>query len=80
MRRVQGGDGMMSAALIEKTMRDRAIDYVCPTCGAKAGTRCRTLSQNRTNPKRTSVDVRKYPCAERAALAWPAMLAEGLTA
>ena len=60
---------MMSAAATEKAIRDRAVDYACPTCGAKAGIRCPTVRLRRFDAR---------PCPERTALASRAMLAEGL--
>jgi hypothetical protein len=72
----------MSAALTEKTIRDRAVDYACPTCGAKAGIRCRIVTHRPARPGYTAgtkVDVMPNPCGERASLAWRDMLAEGLT-
>jgi hypothetical protein len=47
-----------------------ALDHGCPTCGAKAGVRCRFLTPNKTNPRRTKVDVRRKPCPERVSMAW----------
>jgi len=64
----------------EANIRAGALSHPCPSCGAKAGTRCRFLRPNVTNPKRTTVDVRKNPCEERATLAWRVILAEELTA
>jgi predicted RNA-binding Zn-ribbon protein involved in translation (DUF1610 family) len=63
----------------ERALRERAIDYACPECGAKAGIRCRIVTHRPARPgypKGTRVDVRPNSCAERASLAWPAMLAE----
>jgi hypothetical protein len=67
----------MSAIAAEQEIRSRAINHHdCPTCGARAGVRCRILTQNITTPTRTNVDVRKKPCPERASLGWREMLAE----
>jgi hypothetical protein len=63
----------------EKALQERALEFDCPTCGAKAGIRCRIVTHRPARPgypKGTKVDVRKKPCAERASLAWPATLAE----
>ena len=63
----------------EKALRERAISYDCPACGAKATVRCRIVTHRPARPgyvAGTKVDVRPGPCSERAALAWPAMLAE----
>ena len=63
----------------EKALRERAIGYDCPTCGAKATVRCRIVTHRPARPgygAGTKVDVKPNPCPERAALAWPAMLAE----
>ena len=61
--------------ITEGALRERALDYPCPTCGAAKSIRCRILTPNRTNPKRTTVDVRRRPCDERVTLAWRDMLA-----
>jgi hypothetical protein len=59
---------MTSPQLAE--LRERARAHDCPECGAAAGIRCRFLRPNITNPKRTVVQVRPNPCAERVAIAW----------
>ncbi len=74
---------MMSAAVVERTIRDRALEHACPTCGAKAKVRCRIITRRPARPGYTAgtkVDVMPNPCGERASLAWRAMLAEGLMA
>jgi hypothetical protein len=51
--------------------RQAVSDYPCPSCGAKAGVRCRILTRYTPWPgckERTKVDVRQKPCGERTAL------------
>jgi hypothetical protein len=61
----------------EADLRERALDHDCPSCGAKAGVRCRVVTKRseRTGyPAGTKVDVRAQPCPDRARLAWRQML------
>ena len=53
-----------------------ALTFDCPDCGAAPGVRCRILTPNVTNPKRTKVDVRRKPCAGRVTVAWRAHLGQ----
>jgi predicted RNA-binding Zn-ribbon protein involved in translation (DUF1610 family) len=65
----------------EKAIRERAVDYACPSCGARASIRCRIVTHRPARPgyvAGTKVDVKQKPCGERTTLAWRAMLAEGL--
>lgn len=61
---------------VEREVAQRALDHECPVCGAKPGVRCRILTRNVTNPKRTKVDVRQKPCGGRVTLAWREWLGE----
>jgi hypothetical protein len=52
--------------------RQAVHDYPCPTCGAKAGVRCRFVTRGSIGPgypTKTKVEVRQKPCGPRTALA-----------
>jgi hypothetical protein len=69
-------ENIMSAAapnLVMPAIERQAVhDYACPSCGAKAGVRCRILTRYQVVPgpkMRTKVEVRQKPCGPRTALA-----------
>lgn len=60
----------------QNDLNERALNHDCPDCGAKRTVRCRILRPNRTNPARTTVDVRPNQCPDRVTLAWREHLSE----
>jgi hypothetical protein len=53
--------------------RQAVHDYACPSCGAKAGVRCRFVTRQYVDTpgykEGTKVEVRQKPCGPRTALA-----------
>jgi hypothetical protein len=74
---VPGPNLVLSAVEAQRRDHQSAIEaqaghYPCPTCGAKAGVRCRFVTCGSVGPgypTKTKVEVRQKPCRDRVALA-----------